>query len=163
MGDRRPITDADYDRVRELHAQGLSRNRIAREIGRNPSTVSKIARELGLSFDRGSDPSIRQAQDARASDARTRRQRLALDLLDDAEKMRQQLFAPCTVYNFGGKENSYNEHTLDEPGFRDKRDLMHAIGLAIDRAIRLDTHDKAGDAVAGVDAWLAAMIENDDP
>ncbi|MGW1678517.1 helix-turn-helix domain-containing protein [Saccharopolyspora sp. NPDC002376] len=47
-----PITDADRERVRELHTQGKTRNHIASEIGRSPSTVSKIARELGLSFDR---------------------------------------------------------------------------------------------------------------
>lgn len=159
--DRRPITDADRERVRELHGQGLSRNRIAREIGRSLSTVTKLARELGLSFDRGNDPNVQRAQEARKSDARSRRAALALALLEDAERMRQQLFAPCTVHNFGGKDNTFNQAMLDEPPARDKRDLMHAIGLALDRAVRLDAYDKVDDSASGVDAWLAAMTGTD--
>jgi len=41
-----PITDRDQ------HAEGLTRNTIGRQIGRAASTVSKIAAELGLDFDR---------------------------------------------------------------------------------------------------------------
>ncbi|MGW1680539.1 helix-turn-helix domain-containing protein [Saccharopolyspora sp. NPDC002376] len=47
-----PITDSDRTRARELHEQGKTRNDIAKTLGRSPSTVSKLARELGLSFAR---------------------------------------------------------------------------------------------------------------
>lgn len=57
----RPITDADRERVRELHVQGKTRNDIAREIGRAPSTVSKPARALGLPFDRSKTAAARGA------------------------------------------------------------------------------------------------------
>ncbi|MFJ9126987.1 hypothetical protein ACIRJS_23130 [Streptomyces sp. NPDC102340] len=48
-----PVTDADCDGVRRLHGQGLSRNAIARQIGRSASTVTKIAKAEGLRFDGG--------------------------------------------------------------------------------------------------------------
>ncbi|CCK30383.1 hypothetical protein BN159_6004 [Streptomyces davaonensis JCM 4913] len=45
-----PVTEEDYQRVRELHALGMGRNAIAREINRAQRTVSVIAAELGLTF-----------------------------------------------------------------------------------------------------------------
>ncbi|MCX4581987.1 hypothetical protein [Streptomyces sp. NBC_01481] len=49
--DYRPVTEEGYDAVAELHAQGLGRNEIARQINRAQRTVSLIAQELGLEFD----------------------------------------------------------------------------------------------------------------
>ena len=53
----RPIDDDDREQVRTLHAQGASRNRIAKAIRRSPSTVSKIAAafEPPLVFDRAAE------------------------------------------------------------------------------------------------------------
>lgn len=50
----RPVTDEDRRRVRELHAEGLSRNAIGKEIGRSGRTVSRIADAEG--FYRRADP-----------------------------------------------------------------------------------------------------------
>ncbi|WP_221761289.1 helix-turn-helix domain-containing protein [Kibdelosporangium aridum] len=69
---RNLITDADHDRVRELHAEGKTRNDIARAIGRSPSTVTGIARKLGLTFDRSATAA---ATHARQIDNRARRTR----------------------------------------------------------------------------------------
>jgi hypothetical protein len=41
---RNLINDADRERVRALHAEGMSRNDIACEIGRSPSTVTGTTR-----------------------------------------------------------------------------------------------------------------------
>lgn len=138
---RRRVTADDYEQVKALHAQHLSRNEIARRLNRSPHTITKIAKELGLSFARGDSPGLREATEARRADARARRAALAIKLLDDAERMRQQLFAPLLVYNFGGKDNTFNQHEIPEPGPRDKRDLMQAISLAIERSVRLDEYD----------------------
>jgi AraC-like DNA-binding protein len=153
----RPVTDHDRDQVRALHAQHLSRNQIARQLGRSTHTVTKLARELGLSFDRANNPGLQEATAARMADGRARRTQLALQLLEDAERLRQQLFTPTMAYNFGGKDNTYNEHQLNQPSFRDQQYLMHAIGIAVDRAVRLDAYDKIDESLSGVDAWLAAM------
>ena len=139
-------TDADRDAVRALHAEGLSRNDIARKLGRSGRTISRIAAELGLTFERG--PQVRAATEARKADARSRRAALAVALLDDAERLRGQLWQPAKVFNFGGKENTYNETTLNEPTFADKRNIMQAIGTAVDKSVKLDEYD----ADPGIDA-----------
>ncbi|RBQ05165.1 helix-turn-helix domain-containing protein [Micromonospora sp. LHW51205] len=141
----RPVTQADHDRVRELHAEGLSRNAIAKEIGRSGKTVSEIAVKLGLTFDR---TRTRAATEARRDDAKSRRAALALALLGDAERLRAQLWKPAHYVDHGGKEYDRVDWTLDEPAFADKLKLMQSVGIAVDRAVKLDQYD----ADPGIDA-----------
>ncbi|MFI6055516.1 hypothetical protein ACIBCO_36200 [Streptomyces violascens] len=77
-----PIRERDRDQVRRLHAEGKSRNEIARTTGRSAATVSKIARELGLAFSGGAR--VAAATEARRADAATRRELLADEALDGA-------------------------------------------------------------------------------
>ena len=153
--DRRPVTDKDRDRVRELHAQGLSRNEIARQIQRSGKTVSRLAAEQGLTFERG--PEVAAATEARKVDAKARRAALALKLIDDAERLREQLFAPTLVYNFGGRDNIFEQAMIPKPSARDQQALMNAIGAAIDRSVKLDAYDRADEQMSAIDAWLEAM------
>lgn len=141
-----PITDADRQRVRELHSQGLGRNDIAKAIGRSASTVTKLAGELGLSFSRAA---TQAATDAKVADARARRADLALDLLADAERLRRELWEPCKAFNFGGRDNTYNEVQLDQPTFADKLKIMQAAATAVDKALRLDDHDSGDTGTVG--------------
>lgn len=142
---RRPVTEQDHRRVAELHAQGLSRNAIATELGRSGRTISKIADQLGLDFERSR---TKAATEAKKIDARARRAALSLALLEDADRLRQQLWKPSLIFNFGGKENDYNSRTIDEPTFSDKAKIMQSVGIAVDRSIRLDEYD----ADPGIDA-----------
>lgn len=150
-----PYTDEEREAVRSRHAGGMGRNQISRETGIHTRKVSKIAEELGLTFKRAAW--VREAVEAKQVDAKARRAALAIALLDDAERMRAQLFAPMTAFAFGGKDNTYAEHEIPEPTVRDKRDLMGAIGAAIDRAVKLDAYDRVDDSLADVDRWLIAM------
>lgn len=77
-----PITDADRAQVAALHSEGESRNAISRAMGRSASTVSKIARDLGLTFAGGAR--VAAATEARRSDAAARRELLADEALDGA-------------------------------------------------------------------------------
>ncbi|SCL43426.1 hypothetical protein GA0074692_6877 [Micromonospora pallida] len=85
----RPVTQADYDRVKELHAQKLSRNAIAKEMGRSGKTISRIADELGLTFDR---ERTKVATQAKKDDAAARRAKLQVDALAGAQKLMGQMF-----------------------------------------------------------------------
>ncbi|WKU03741.1 helix-turn-helix domain-containing protein [Micromonospora sp. HUAS LYJ1] len=155
----RPVTQDDYDRVRALHAEGLSRNAIGRQLRRSGKTISEIAVELGLTFDR---TQTKVATEARVADAKAKRAALALDLLDDAARLRQQLWEQASYVDHGGKEYFRVDWTLKEPTFADKQRILSSVGIAVDRAVKLDEYDKADASVSGVDAWLAAMTGGGD-
>ncbi|WP_086564923.1 hypothetical protein [Streptomyces africanus] len=129
-----PLPEEYHDQIRELHALGYGRNRIAREIGRAPVMVSRTAEFLGLTFDRSK---IEAATKARLADIAERKSLLAEDLLSDAEKLRAQLWEPTTVYSFGGAHNTYEEHEFPEAPAAEKRALMSTAATAIDRVMKL--------------------------
>lgn len=141
MAAARPVTQADKDRVKELHAEGMSRNDIGRALGRSGRTISRIAAELGLSFERAGATAA--ATEAKKIDAAARRAQLQVDALTSAQRLLDQMFAPTTVFNFGGKENDYNERRHDEPPFRDKQSIAIAMQALATTALRLAEYDKA--------------------
>ena len=129
-----PIPADLRDQFRELHALGYGRNRLARELGIPPVQVSRGAEAMGLTFDRAK---IQAATEARMADIAERRSILAEDLLADAEKLRAQMWQETTVYSFGGKDNTYEDHTFDEAPASEKRALMSTASMAIDRSLKL--------------------------
>jgi len=141
-GGHPPVTEEDRRRVAELHGQGKSRNAIAAEIGRSGRTVSRICAEHNppLTFERTRTAA---ATEAKKADGAARRAALQLEALDAAAKLFSQMFAPTKIYNFGGKENDYNERDVDEPPFRDKRDIATSIKALADTALKLAEYDKA--------------------
>ncbi|UUU21706.1 helix-turn-helix domain-containing protein [Streptomyces sp. DSM 40750] len=140
----RPVTDDDYELVRQLHAQGLGRNQIAREIDRAQRTVSVIAAELGLVFDTSM---TEDATRARVAQLAALRADTAVDLHLDAMKLTQQMWEPATIYNFGGKDNTYRDKHVNEPPSGDKKNLMAAAGIALEKSLKLVP--PADDAGAG--------------
>jgi hypothetical protein len=130
----RPVTEETYDAVRVLHAEGHGRNEIARRLSRSPRTVSVIAAELNLAFDR---TMTEEATRARMADLNALRAQLAVDLTHDAMRLSGAMWEPAVVYSFGGKDNEYAEQAVDEPPADAKKNLMAAAGMAIDRSLRL--------------------------
>ncbi|MGQ4353169.1 hypothetical protein [Streptomyces drozdowiczii] len=129
-----PMGQDKWDRFRALHAEGLGRNAIAREMGIAQAVVSRTAVHLGLTFDRSK---IQAATAARLADLAERRSILAEQLTGDAEKLRAQMWEPTTVFAFGGKDNTFASEVLDEAPAADKRALMGTAGMAIDRSLKL--------------------------
>lgn len=128
------VAEARFDEFRELHTQGLGRNAIAREMGIAPACVSRTAEYLGLTFDR---TLMQAATAARLADLAERRSLLAEDLISDAEKLREQIWQPHLYWDWGGKDHDYDEKLADQPTPGDKRALMGAAGMAIDRSLKL--------------------------
>jgi hypothetical protein len=137
-----PVTDEERARVAELHAEGKSRNAIAEALHRSGRTISKICAEHDppLTFERTRTAA---ATAAKKADGAARRAELQLNALDAAGKLMGQMFSPSVVFNFGGKENDYNERPVDEPPFRDKRDIATAIQALANTALKLAEYDKA--------------------
>lgn len=152
----RPITDEDREQVRTLHAQGKPRNEIARIIKRSPSTVTKIARELDLTFDRAAEVSV--ATEVRRADLAARRAALALALQTDAERMRAQLFAPCTIGEFAGRDGDWHTANLDRPRFTDQRQIIGAVQTAVSTSLRLAPAE-GGEGAEQVRSMLGALGE----
>jgi len=145
----RKWTDADTARMVELHAQGVTLTAIAKDLDRSKAVVSRYAalQVPPLSFDRSATAAATQAK---VADAKSRRATLQLALLEDAEKLRTQLWQECVVFNFGGKDNTFEQRTLAKPPFADQLKIMQATGVAIDRSLKLDDHDSGAGAAAVV-------------
>lgn len=148
-------TDDDTLRLHALHAEGKSRNDIAREMGRSGSTISKHAADEGLSFERG--PEVAAATEAMRADAKSRRAQMMLKLLEDADKLRLQLWAPTTLHSFGGKDHTYASKDVQQPLFKDQRDIMGACSMALNASMRLDHHDTDGGA-EGARSMVTALF-----
>lgn len=150
-----PISDATRATILRLHGDKLGRNAIAREAGCSAATVTKVVTQAGGTFERGAE--VAAATAAKVADAKARRAKLMHDLLDDADRLRGQLFAPAKAFNFGGKDNTYAETLLDEPMFADKRNLIQAVATAIGTSIKIDQHDRLADDPSDFDAWLTHL------
>lgn len=146
-----PVTDTERQRVRDLHAAGRTRNDIATELNRSGSTISKIAKDLGLSFNR---EQVKAATEAKVADARARRAALMNQYLDDAERLRQQIWEPHEYRDHGGRDFVAQKWTQPEPTAADKLKLMQASTTATASSLKLDLHDTDQQGLAAVDAWL---------
>ena len=138
MATPRPWTADDTATLHTLHGEGKSLTAIAKEMGRSKAMVSRYAEKANLTWDRTKTQAATKAHQA---DAASRRAALQVGLLDDIEKLRGELFAPCTVHSFGGRDNTYAEHHVEQPPFADQLKIMQAVGAAIDRHVRLAEHD----------------------
>lgn len=151
----RPVVDDDRTRIRELHAQGLSRNAIARTLNRSGRTISVLAAELNLSFDRAATAA---ATAARKADLEEKRVILAEALTDDALRLTAQIWEPAVIHSFGGKDHTYAMKEIPEPLPADKRALMAAATAASAQALRLVPAETDQQGLAAVDSWLRDMM-----
>jgi hypothetical protein len=144
---------AEFDQqLRDLHGQGLSLRECATRLGRSRGCVGNHAKDLGLSWDRAQ---TKAATSARVADNRALRSQLEAGFLADAAKLRAQLFSACTVFNFGGKDNTYEERVVDKPPFVDQLKIMQAATIAVTHSLKIAIHDGdpgTADAIGMLDA-----------
>ena len=152
--------DPKRAQLRKLHAQDLSVRAIAERLGVSRSTVSRWAKEDGLRFDR---ERTAQAVAAHSIDLAAGRQRLAEKMLAAAEGMLDQLNKPYTVYSFGGRDNVYSEHTLDQPPVEAKRNIITTAAITFDKLSRIVEKDPdvsgAQSVVQSLEAGILAAAE----
>ncbi|MFI8300002.1 helix-turn-helix domain-containing protein [Streptomyces nigra] len=144
MGAAKPVTDAERQRVRELHAEGKGRNEIAEILGRGGRTISTIAKDLGLSFSRAAE--VRQATEIRQADLAARRAALAQRLQDVAERELEKVNKPHTYFDWGGKDHDFDTYDAPEPTPADKRALLGVVATAVDRSLKLAPPKEEGGA-----------------
>ena len=154
-----PWSDDDDQTLRDLHAAGMTLTAIAEEMDRGKATIHRYAAKAGLSFDRSK---TKAATEAKKIDAAARRVALEERYLIEADKLLDQLWEPCTIHSFGGKDNTYAEEVVDRPPFKDQRDIIHASSTAAGAANRLRDMAVDGEASA-VDQWVGDMLGRPKP
>jgi hypothetical protein len=150
------VQPAERAAIIRLHGEGKGRNEIARITRRSQRTVSLICQEEGLEFD------VTMTEDAtrhRVAQLAEKRTVLAEALIEDAMGLTEKMWRPATVFSFGGKDNVYRERDVDEPPAADKRNLMAAANLAIEKSLKLVPPEREDtEGLAAVDQWLRGMM-----
>lgn len=128
------ISETQKAEVLALHGQGISRNEIARRTGIAAGSVTNICRAAGLTFDRSE---TKQATEARAVDLAAGRIRLAEKMLAASEDMLDAIDGPYEVYNFGGKDNTFESRVLDSAPVEVRRNVITTAGITFDKLTRI--------------------------
>lgn len=137
----------------------FSTRKVAKETGVSDYSVRQIAKANGyasLATVHTRDAVKNACEQRKLVDA-DRRTALASRMLDVASRALDDMDLPCTVYNFGGKDNHYAEQTIPRPSAADRRNLMIIAATAIDKHKILDQYDAAGARASAFDEWLKAM------
>ena len=108
-----------------------------RQTGIPKSTLSGWARDAGLDLARSTEKTVQ----ATKASLEVRRARLASSLMDDADRLRRQLFAPCvekramTVSDgqLRGSHVEVVEIERDQPTFAEQAKIMVSLGIAVDK------------------------------
>ncbi|MFD2839343.1 helix-turn-helix domain-containing protein [Populibacterium corticicola] len=140
-------TDIHDSELATLHAENLGVRAIAERMGFGRTTISTNAKRLGLTFDRRQ---TRAATAAIQADAKAKRAALELKLLEDAERLRSQLWQPHTYIDHGGKDYVKVTWTQEEPSPSDKLKLMQAASAALDRSIKITQLDSDNGAAGAI-------------
>lgn len=150
---REPTPQPVIDAIETELLSGKSRSRaaIARHHEISVSTVQRIARRLGIETEVWKTDHIRAATAAAIDRRRAERSDLADLLQRRARELLRQMDGPFLVFNFGGKDNTYEEHTLDGPPTGDIKNLMHAAVQALGKALDIDQMDHRPDDGAADD------------
>ncbi|GAA1455438.1 hypothetical protein [Nocardiopsis tropica] len=140
-------------RVRELHAEGLSRNEIARRLKIPQESVSNIAKDAELSFDRSRTAA---ATRAKVDDARASRVELILRLYYQAHAALDRLDLPShdLAQPSAGQLVKWSAKYLPA---QDVRALIQASGAAAREAVKLEAVDADNLNLSAFDSWLSEM------
>jgi hypothetical protein len=153
---RTPVGDTEREQIRALHARGESLSAIAKNLGRSKSTIAHHCKLLHLSFDRSA---TKEATEAKVADTKAKRAATSQRFLDKANEFMDKMEGSFLVFNFGGKENSYNEHLLDGPPTGDLRNLMESSAKAFGQHLAQERHDSDDSSgLSAVDEWLRGML-----
>lgn len=150
---RRGTFDSKRAEARRLFDEGKSCRAIAKQLGCSPSTVSRWAEAEGLSFDRSQTAA---AVEAHKVDLAAERLLLAEEMMAAGRQALKEINGPVVVYNFGGKDNTFEQKTLDRAPMSMRREALTAAGIAFDKATRIVEKDNGGlDQAVGVLDTLA--------
>ncbi|WP_341935327.1 helix-turn-helix domain-containing protein [Microbacterium sp. LWO14-1.2] len=129
------------ERAKALFDQGMSRNAIARELDLDPATITRWAKRAGVEFDRSETEA---ATKAHTIDLAAGRIRLAEKMLAASEDMLDRIDDEYVVYNFGGKDNTFEQRTLDSAPVEVRRNVITTAGITFDKLTRIVERSDTG-------------------
>jgi hypothetical protein len=151
-----PIGDDERQRIIELLPTGKTCGEIAREVGRSTNTVSRVAATVGHSW---GHVNAARAHEATAAYGAERRAVTMQRFHERADELLARMEGRFLVFNFGGKENTYNEHELEQPPVEAIRAMMQSAREAMRTVLDIDRHDNRNDeGLAAVDEWLRGIV-----
>ena len=152
-----PWAAAETRKLKQLYDQGLTLGKTAKAMNRPTSTIANRAQMAGLAWRRPETAEMLQTHTERV---RALRKELELGLLDDAKRLRSQLFAPTTLYNFGGRDNTYAEHDAEQPPHADQQKLVQAVQALTQSSIKISEFAalESGDAAQSLMRQLGRHI-----
>ncbi|ALG07651.1 hypothetical protein [Kibdelosporangium phytohabitans] len=142
--------DGSYRKIAARHSVGVA-------------TVQTVAKENGLA-DAWKDghEQTRAATEVKTANAAARRAQLQVDLLGDAQELRERMFGNVrhlhVVKVAGEFAGESVEHTVVPTGPREWRDIMSAIGVASSKSVEL-ARLEAEQAGAGQASGLLEQFE----
>ncbi|MGW3196326.1 hypothetical protein ACWDBD_17405 [Streptomyces sp. NPDC001118] len=139
----------------DIQAGEKGRNEIARDHDVSTSTVTNVAKGAGIedAFDR---TATAKATRAREVDCKALREQLKIDMLEDAQRLRQRAWAPYQVVV--STPQGADVVTLQQPPLSEVRSAYTAVGIAIDKSLVLERHD-SGSGTDGAKSMLDALAE----
>jgi hypothetical protein len=136
------LTKAQRQKVIDLFPSGKSCNQIAKETGRGKTTVHRIARDEGHQWGQSN---LLRAHEARKWYCAESRAKIAARLEEEANLLLDDLHKPYVAFNFGGKDNDYNDHPFDEPPTEAKFTIMRSVQAAVRTVSDIVKVDNRGD------------------
>jgi hypothetical protein len=124
-----PFSPDEVKQVLRWHGQGIGRNEISRRTGRGRSTISRVVKAAGLSFDRDTQMAPVRAQ--RASDLTLKRLALAHRAADEAEYLFDRLRAPIEIRRINGRTGVTETIRAKRPDAAQVRDFAVALGILL--------------------------------
>jgi transposase-like protein len=144
--------------ISDLRQDGANVSGLARIHGVSRTTVAVIKREV---FGGQTAERTRQAVEDRRAQLASQRAVLSATFLQRAQEALAAMVSPTVIYNFGGKDNTYNEKEVDRPPTADQRNLMIIAATALDKHLVAERHDamqNAGPVRGLLEATLDTLI-----
>jgi len=127
---------AKTDALTQL-ADGHTLAQVHHDTGIPKPTLTRWAKAAGIDVARSTE----KTANATHASLEARRARLASDLMDDADRLRRQLFAPCTEKRAmtvsDGQLNGSHVEVVEieraQPTFAEQSKIMVSLGIAVDK------------------------------
>jgi hypothetical protein len=149
-----PVTEAERLKIRVLHGQGWSAGKIAKELNRPRTTVTRTAAQMGMFFDHAQTANATRAA---AIDMKARRARIAERLLNESEELLDDLKRPYVDHVFTVK-GEYVQHAA-MPTPQDKAHLTRSASNLMGEHRRMAEFDATAEGVVEAKSMLGKLFE----